>query len=514
MKNYFSQFSYKVKKLNELKKILKKTKKDKTILCHGNFDVVHPGHVRHLSYAKTKGKILIVSLTADKFIKKGRNKPFVPENLRALNLAAFEMVDYVLIDRNVTPLNTVKTLKPDFFCKGFEYSSVSRNFRTDEESKAVKSYGGKMIFSPGDIIFSSTKFLNISEPNIEIEKVMNLMISNKIKFSDLYNTINNLRTVKAHVVGDLIIDQYTYTSFIGGQTKTPTPSVLLNDEKKYVGGAGVVAKHIKSAGADVEFTSVVGSDENFKFAKKDLKKSLIKFNYFMDNRPTTLKNAIISSGQRLIKIDKLDNSPISNELTLKILSQIKKRKNDIFIFSDFRHGMFHKKNISILSKSIPNNKLRIADTQVASRWGNILDFSSFDLITPNEKEVRFALADQDSNISELTRNLQKKMKFKGLILKLGKKGVFVIDRTKKSSKSFYLPSFAKNVVDPVGAGDALLAYSSLAFYFSNCMIKSSIIGNIAAAIECENDGNVPVKASDVIKRLKEMENISKFKKNK
>ena len=55
---------------------------------------------------------------------------------------------------------------------------------------------------------------------------MNLMISNKIYFSDLYNTINNLRTVKAHVVGDLIIDQYSYTSFIGGQTKTPTPSVI------------------------------------------------------------------------------------------------------------------------------------------------------------------------------------------------------------------------------------------------------------------------------------------------
>ena len=514
MKNYFSQFSYKIKKLNELKKILKKIKKNKTILCHGNFDVVHPGHVRHLSYAKTKGKILVVSLTADKFIKKGRNKPFVPENLRALNLAAFEMVDYLLIDRNITPINTLKTLKPNFFCKEFEYSSLSRNIKTDEESKVVKSYGGKMIFSPGDIVFSSTKFLNISEPSIEIEKVMNLMISNKIYFSDLYNTINNLRTVKAHVVGDLIIDQYSYTSFIGGQTKTPTPSVLLNNYKKYVGGAGVVAKHIKSSGADVEFTSVVGNDDNFKFAKKDLKKYLIKFNYFIDSRPTTLKNTIISSEQRLLKIDTLDNSPISNDLTLKILSQIKKGKNDIFIFSDFRHGMFHKKNIPILSKSIPNNKIRIADTQVASRWGNILDFSNFNLITPNEKEVRFALADQDSNISELTRNLQKKMKFKAMILKLGKRGVFVIDRTKKNTKSFYIPSFAKNVVDPVGAGDALLAYSSLAFYFSNCMIQSSIIGNIAAAIECERDGNIPVNVNDVIKKLKEIENFSKFKKNK
>ena len=124
--------------------------------------MVHPGHVRHLSYAKTKGKILVVSLTADKFIKKGRNKPFVPENLEALNLAAFEMVDYVLIDRNITPINTLKTLKPNFFCKGFEYSSLSRNIKTDEkEVQSSKILWWENDFFSGDIVFSSTKFLNI-----------------------------------------------------------------------------------------------------------------------------------------------------------------------------------------------------------------------------------------------------------------------------------------------------------------------------------------------------------------
>lgn len=512
MKNYFSQFSYKIKTIKDLKKILNQNKRTKSILCHGNFDVVHPGHVRHLSYAKSKGKLLIVSLTADKYIKKGRNRPFVPENLRALNLAAFEMVDYVLIDRKSTPLDTLKILKPDYFCKGFEYSSLTKNLKTEEEMKIVKSYGGKMIFSPGDIVFSSTKFLSLNKPKIEIEKVLDLMFANKIKFKDLHQIIKKLKNTKIHVVGDLIIDQYSYTSFIGGQTKTPTPSVLLNEEKKYVGGAGIVAKHLKKSGANVELTSIVGNDDNFKFAKKNLQNNRVKFNYFVDNRPTVLKNAIISSGQRLIKIDKLDNSPITDDLTIKISSLIKKSKKDIYIFSDFRHGIFHKKNITDLSKSIPKNKLRVADTQVASRWGNILDFSDFDFITPNEKEVRFALADQDSSISELTRNLQKKMKFKAMILKLGDRGIFVVDRTKKNNKSFYLPSFANRVLDPVGAGDALLAYSSLSFYHSKCMITSSIIGNAAAAIECEKDGNIAVEVNDVLKKLKEIENYSKFKK--
>ena len=119
--DFFLRYEYKVKKLEDLKKILnQKSKNKKIILCHGHFDVVHPGHIRHLSYAKSKADILIVSLTADKYVSKGIYRPHVPEYLRALNIAAFEMVDYVYIDNNSKPLKLIKNVKPDFFAKGFE----------------------------------------------------------------------------------------------------------------------------------------------------------------------------------------------------------------------------------------------------------------------------------------------------------------------------------------------------------------------------------------------------------
>ena len=91
-KEFKNHYSKKIVTLKGLEKILgKRPRKKKVILCHGNFDVVHPGHVRHLIYAKSKADLLIVSITADKYIQKGVYRPFVPENLRALNLAAFEM---------------------------------------------------------------------------------------------------------------------------------------------------------------------------------------------------------------------------------------------------------------------------------------------------------------------------------------------------------------------------------------------------------------------------------------
>ena len=63
---------------------------------------------------------------------------------------------------------------------------------------------------------------------------------------------------RVHVVGDTIVDTYTYTTMIGGQTKTPTMSVRFDKKVDYVGGAGVVAKHLRAAGADVTFSTVLG----------------------------------------------------------------------------------------------------------------------------------------------------------------------------------------------------------------------------------------------------------------
>jgi len=84
------QYRHKIKSLDDIKEILgDRPREKKVIMCHGVFDVVHPGHVRHLSYAKSKGDILVVSITADQHITKGNVRPYVPEDLRALNLAAF-----------------------------------------------------------------------------------------------------------------------------------------------------------------------------------------------------------------------------------------------------------------------------------------------------------------------------------------------------------------------------------------------------------------------------------------
>ncbi len=514
MKKEINQYyNHKILNLNFLLKKMRNRGDKKVVMCHGVFDVVHPGHVRHLVYAKSKADILVVSITADKFIKKGIYRPHVPEKIRALNLAAFEMVDYVIIDNNDKPINIIKKIKPDFFAKGFEYTSVGLPKATREEQNVVNRNGGKMLFTPGDVVYSSTKILKLDLPKLHMEKLYFLMKENNIDFEYLKKVINNFKKYKVHVVGDTIIDTYTRTNFIGGQTKSPTFSVLYRNHEDYIGGAGIVSKHLSMAGAKVVFTTVLGDDKLKDFVVRELKKSKIKLNAFIDNtRPTINKNVIISKNYRLLKIDTLDNQPVSQSIVKSMGDKIKREKSDAVIFSDFRHGIFNNLSIKSLCSSIPKKLLKVADSQVASRWGNITDFKNFDIITPNEREGRFATADQDSTVGSLATKIQVKSKCKNLILKLSERGIFCSTTKKIKNSYFSIDSFANpsNVVDPVGSGDALLAYSTLAMLDTKSILVAGIIGSIAAACECEFDGNIPVSFKKVLEKINQLEKLSSY----
>src|SRR3989338_2849151 len=265
-------FRRKIKTKEELRAIVGPRPREKTvIMCHGTFDIVHPGHVRHLMYAKEKADILIASLTCDAHITKANFRPFIPEQLRAMNLAALEMVDYVIIDINPIPLDSLKFLQPDCFAKGYGYFKDGLHPRTQEEVEVIESYGGEILFTPGDVVYSSSAFIEQAPPRIAADKLFPLMESEGITFDDLRVTLDKFKDLRVHVLGDTIVDSYTYCSIIGGTAKTPTLSVKYEKQVNFSGGAAVVSKHIRSAGAQVRFSTVMGDDTLKDFVLEDLK---------------------------------------------------------------------------------------------------------------------------------------------------------------------------------------------------------------------------------------------------
>lgn len=512
---FLSHYQHKIKTVEELIDIIgpQFLRTKKVVMCHGVFDVVHPGHMRHLMYAKGKADILIASLTADHHINKGQYRPHIPQSIRAANLAAFEMVDYVVIDKNATPLENIEKLQPDFFAKGYEYSGKSMPKKTQEEHDLLESYGGVMLFTPGDVVYSSSKLINLEEPMVRLEKLAAVMELEKISIKDLIDTLHSPKPITIHVVGDTIVDGMTHTNVIGGQIKTPTLSVRLESQENYVGGAGIVAKHLKAAGADVIFSTVLGEDPLAEFVVNDLREAGIKLQLITDkSRPTTYKNAIVANNYRLVKVDTVDNSSISDVIKEKLVESVSSTKADAVIFSDFRHGIFNKRTIDELIAAIPSGCFKVADSQVATRWGNITEFKGFDLITPNEREARFALGDQDSGIRPLASSLYDEAQCKTLILKLGERGLITCRSKDHEALDSYvfIDSFADHVIDAVGSGDALLAYATLALLKGYSSSIASIVGSIAAACECEIDGNIPIAKEDVIKKLHQVIQHSEY----
>jgi len=501
-------FERKIKTPHQLRELLgPPPRQRRVIMCHGTFDLVHPGHIRHLIYAKSKAPILIASLTSDAFIEKANNRPFVPQELRAMNLAALEVVDYVVIDHNAKPLENLSIIQPDYFAKGYEYSQDGIHPKTQEEKKIVESYGGELLFTPGDVVYSSSALIESSPPKLTYHKLGSLMDAEGLTFDRLRDVVTSFRGIKVHVVGDTIVDSYTYCTLIGGNTKTPTFSVKFDRQMDFVGGAGIVAKHMQKAGADVTFTTVLGGDSLKDFVLRDLETNGVRCNAVIDpTRPTTQKNLFTAGGYRLLKVDSVDNLSISDKITDAFTKHIREVQGDAVVFSDFRHGIFNASTIPQLTRALPLKSLRGADSQVATRWGNIWGFRGCDLITPNEREARFALGDQDSIIRPLALDLYRKAGCKYLILKLGERGLITYRTPDPNVRSFFtLDSFAEHVVDPIGAGDALLAYATLSLVATGDPVIASTLGSVAAAMSCERDGNYPVEPTEMLERLQRLE---------
>jgi len=511
-----SLVSHKFKTPQELAQIIgPPPRRRKVIMCHGTFDIVHPGHVRHLLYAKSKGDVLIASLTADAHIVKANFRPFVPQELRAFNLAALEAVDYVVIAVNETPIANIALIQPDYFAKGYEYTTDGLHPKTAEEKTAVEAYGGEIIFTPGDIVYSSSRIIETEPPAIATEKLMALLDAEGVSAGDLRQALAGLKGLKVHVVGDTIVDSYTRCSMVGGMTKTPTISVRFEEREDFVGGAGVVAKHLRAAGAAVSFSTVLGEDDTAAFALADLKAAGVNCLPIIDRtRPTTNKNAISVGNYKLLKIDTVDNRAISDKIAKSLCEQIRDTAVDLVVFSDFRHGVFNRDTIPDLTAAISPGVFRVADSQVASRWGNVLEFTDFDLLSPNEREARFALGDQDSVVRPLGLELYRRARCKTLILKLGERGLMTfraIPQKDEDVRAFFaLDSFAHHVVDAVGAGDALLAYAALSLFSTRSALIASVLGALAAAIECEHDGNVPVSPAQVLAKLAQYERLLQY----
>ena len=472
------------------------------VLVYGNFNIVHPGHLRLLRFAKSLTGKLHVAVSSDKI---AGQEGHVPEKLRLETLKTNNWVDNAFIYRE-SITSVIKKLKPYIVVKGKEYEH-----QYNEEEEIIKSYGGKLVFSSGEVSFSSLDLLKkeMSSSNM-------LTIATPIKFNkrhainkkNISSILKKFNTKSVCVIGDLIIDEYIACEALGMSQEDPTLVVKPISSSIFIGGAGVVSSHCSGLGASTNFISVAGDDSNLRLAKKELKANKVT-PYIIkdDSRPTTLKKRYRSKGKTLLRVSDLSENSINMEIQNKIISKVKSiiKKIDLIIFSDFNYGVLPQPLVDkIIALAKENEVMIAADSQSSSQTGDISRFLNVDLITPTEREARISLKDNQIGLVRLADKLLNKASAGNILLKLGEEGILVHPGSKNYNNEVTDRIGALNTSpkDVAGAGDSLLVSSALALLCGSNIWEASYIGSIAASIQVGRVGNTPIQYHEIVNQIK------------
>jgi rfaE bifunctional protein kinase chain/domain len=467
----------------------------KKVLVYGNFNIVHPGHLRLLKFARECGSKLLVAVFSDRV---AGSSVIIPEHMRLEGFKNNNLVDEAFVwDASIEEL--IMTIRPDIVVKGREYEA-----RFNHEQASIESYGGKLLFSSGDVAFSSMELLRnefVPSSFPEFKAPNDYMERHNIQQSDFFKVIEEITKLKVIVVGDLIVDEYITCEPLGMSQEDPTLVVTPLDSTKFIGGASIVAAHASGLGAKVVYIGVSGDDANHSFATKSLKGYKVNSSLLVDaSRPTTLKKRYRAKGKTLLRVSHLHQHDISIDLQEKILEIIRVHASeaDLLVFSDFNYGCLPQSLVVEIEKICKNFGVRMAaDSQSSSQSGDILKYSGMMLITPTEREARLAIRGNDGLLI-LAANLARESGAENVLITLAEEGVLIYSPNLKQWSTDQVKSLNLNPKDVAGAGDSMLIATALSLAAGYNIWISTLLGSIAAGIQVGRLGNTPIKASELL----------------
>ena len=488
--------------IKDVEEIRKKVDVDgRVVLVSGNFNTIHPGHLRLLRFALECGDVLVVAITDD--LESG---VLVPASLRLESVKSLSFVDYAMVLKS-SPEKLIRQLQPDVVVKGKEHETLS-----NPEQTAVDSYGGKLTFSSGEMGFSSIDLLKqeMADPLISsIDRPLDFPKRNGFNMGNLRAILAQFKGLRVTVVGDLILDEYITCDAVGMSQEDPTLVVTPIQNQMFIGGAGIVAAHGKSLGAEVRFVSVSGADAAAKIAHNMLDDYGVLAHIFEDDsRPTTLKQRFRASGKTLLRVSHLRQHEVNRDLMRKLANKIKSTlsNTDLLIFSDFNYGCLPQSLVAEISNECKRlNIIMVADSQSSSQIGDVSCFTDMMLLTPTEREARLAVHDFESGLVILAEKLRTKSRAKNVILTLGAEGLLSHASSERKDERLTdrLPALNRAPRDSAGAGDSLLITCSMAMAVGTDIWQSMYLGSIAAACQVSRLGNVPLALQDLALELED-----------
>jgi rfaE bifunctional protein kinase chain/domain len=501
----------KIKNIEDITKIVRDLKfKNKIIVhCHGVFDLLHIGHIKHFKEAKSFGQVLIVSITPDEFVNKGPGRPAFTTALRLEAIAALESVDYVFANKWATSEEVIKIIQPNIYCKGPDYKNHADDItgKIKDEQAAVELYGGKILYTD-DITFSSSSLLN-KYGDLHSQEVESFIraISNKHTYESIRLKLEELKKLKVLVIGETIIDQYVFCEALGKSGKEPVLVVRDLETQEYLGGALAIARHLSDFCSGVSVLSYLGENHEYESFIKDKIEDNIQLEFLgKSNSPTILKRRFVDNIDRkkILGVYSINDNSLSSEEESEFIESFDRlyKDHDLIIISDYGHGIITPKIAQYISKK---KKFISLNAQVnAANIGthNIRKYNDIDCLIVNATELQHEMRQREGDIEKLAEKLKNAVNANYISVTKGREGAFLMNDKKNTVNC---PGFALEVVDKIGSGDALLSLLSISIFTKMEEDLALFIASIAAAQSVESIGN-----SSPVNKIKLLKTISHF----
>lgn len=476
----------KVHNLEGLATVTEKLRRDglRIVHCHGVFDLLHLGHIRHFQQARQLGDILIVTLTPDRFVNKGLNRPAFPETVRAEVVAALNCVDFVAINQWPTAVEAIHLLKPHVFAKGSEFRNLQDTIgHVSKEAEAVQAVGGEVAFTE-DITFSSSALINQF-----LAQVPDAVKEFLTEFARRYSAEQVLRPLQGAVdkrvliVGEAIIDEYVYCEAIGKAGKEPVLVSRYLSSDRFGGGAIACANHIAGFCERVDVLTFLGENgDQEEFVRNCLKPNVSPLFQYKRGSPTIIKKRFVERylSQKMFEVYQINDDHLDmdqDQELCKTLAAILP-DYDIVIVADYGHGMMSPQAIQVLCDKAPFLAVNTQSNAGNHGFNTISRYPRADYISLAHRE--FALETRDRRLSpeEMVLCVASKLNCPRVMMTQGKHGSLVYTPDERFRT---VPAFTTTVVDRIGAGDAVLCVSALCAAQNTPSEVLGFIGNVVGA---------------------------------
>jgi rfaE bifunctional protein kinase chain/domain/rfaE bifunctional protein nucleotidyltransferase chain/domain len=474
--------------------------------CHGVFDLLHLGHVRHFQKARELADVLIVTLTPDEFVNKGPNRPAFSQLLRAEMLANLQCVDYVAVNRWPSAVELLKLIAPDLYVKGSEYKDASKDVTGGiaREQQAIESVGGKLAFTD-DVVFSSSSLINRHMPAVPqaaaeyIDRFCKTHSS-----SELVGYLTNAAKLKVLIVGETIIDDYHYCETLGKSGKEPILAVRYQSREQFAGGAIALANHVAGFCDQVDLISALGSeDTQEQFIRAKLNPKVRPTFLYQTGAPTIVKRRFIESYpfQKMFEVYLMNEDADEQQNAAKLCAMLEERlpEYDLVIAADFGHHLLEQNAVDILCARSRCLAVNTQSNAANHGFNTASKYPRADYLCISEKEIRLETRQRREDLSLSITRLGAKLHCKNMLITRGRQGLVCYGADQPIEQ---VPALAGHFVDRIGAGDAVFAVTSLCMQQGAPPAALGVIGNAVGAMAVSTIGNsAPVNKIGLIQFL-------------